>query len=172
LSVAHDPRVRIQRAGALTPDSKTLKGHCMSSISILFVAAISCAVIGCKKSGADCAKAIDHSMDLSKAEMTARPGMDDKILQKMKDLGLQHCKDDKWSEDVLTCMTEAKTMSDSQACYAKLSPEQQGKMNTAATELAPAPTGATGAGSVTGSATGGDATGSSNAGSGSAAAPM
>jgi hypothetical protein len=104
----------------------------MKTISIAFVAALSLAAPGCKK-GADCDKALDHSMELSKAKMEKTPGgMDDKLVHKLQEIGVQHCKDDKWPADVTSCMIDAKTEADSGACYAKLSPEQQKKMNEAA----------------------------------------
>ena len=107
----------------------------MKTISLVFAAALSLTAFGCKKGGgSDCTKAIDHSMELSKAAME-KSGIDPKVLVKMKDVGLQHCTDDKWSEEVTKCMVEAKTEKDSGACYAKLSPEQQEKMNKAAMEL-------------------------------------
>ena len=140
--------------------SKTLKGVCMKTISLVFVTALSLAAAGCKKTGADCDKAIAKSMELSKVEMAKMPGNDAKTMQKMKNIGLQHCKDDKWPESALSCMTEAKTETDSQACYGKLSQDQQDKMNKAAMDAVMPAGGATTAGS-------GDATGSA----GSAAAP-
>jgi hypothetical protein len=129
----------------------------MQSIRIAFVIALSVAAFGCKKKAAstgDCATAINHSMELSKAEMK-QMGTDDKMMQRMADLGIQHCKDDKWSPEVIKCMTDAKTMADSQACYGKLTNEQQEKMNKAAMELAAPPAGSAGegaAGSASGSA--------------------
>ena len=74
----------------------------MNKLSLVFVAGLAFATFGCKKKGggADCDKAINHSMELSKADMAKMPGMDDKTMEKMKDIGLQHCKDDKWPDDV------------------------------------------------------------------------
>jgi hypothetical protein len=149
----------------------------MKKISIGFAVALSLAAFGCKKGGgSDCTKAIDHSMELSKAAME-KSGIDAKVLVKMKDVGLQHCNDDKWSAEATTCMIDAKTEKDSGACYAKLSPEQQEKMNKAAMELmtasaapapAPAPAPAAAPAADTGSA--GSATDSAGS-AGSAAAP-
>lgn len=108
----------------------------MKKLSFVVVAVLSLTAFGCKKKGAggDCATAVHHSMELSKADMQ-KMGTDDKMMQKMTDLGIQHCKDDKWSADAIKCMNDAQTMSDSQACYGKLTPEQQSKMNKAAMEL-------------------------------------
>lgn len=145
----------------------------MKNLPVLFVAALSLLPLGCKKkggeSGADCAKAVSHSMELSKAEM-AKMGTDDKMMQKLVDLGVQRCKEDKWSADATKCMVDAKTMADAQGCYGKLTAEQQEKMNKAAMELATAP-GAGGAGdagsagSAVGSAAEGSAVGSAAEGS-------
>jgi hypothetical protein len=155
----------------------------MNKTSLVFAALLSLAAFGCKGGGSDCTKAIDHSMELSKAAME-KSGIDSKVLVKMKDVGLAHCKDDKWSDEVTKCMTDAKTEKDSGACYAKLSPEQQEKMNKAAMELmtadavhAPAPAGSaaaatppaadTGSAAAPGSAAAADSAGSA----GSSAAP-
>jgi|SRR5580704_531159 hypothetical protein len=103
----------------------------MKKISLAFVAALSLAAVGCNKKGADCGNAITNSMEISKANMQKMPGVDDKMMAKMKDIGLQHCKDDKWSDDALKCMSDAKTEADAQSCYGKLSHDQQEKMNHA-----------------------------------------
>lgn len=99
----------------------------MKIASFLFLAALAC---GCKKSDS-CTAAIDHSMELSKGDMSKRPGMDDKTLAKLHDLGIQHCRDDKWPDEATSCMIDAKTEKDAQACYGKLSADQQQKMNDA-----------------------------------------
>jgi len=109
----------------------------MTKISLVFV--LSIAALGCKKKGGDCDKAIAKGMELSKADMQ-KMGVDDKMMAKMQDLGIKHCKDDKWSDEALACMTNAKTEAEAQGCYDKLTPDQRDKMNKAAMELAPAPT--------------------------------
>jgi hypothetical protein len=154
---------------------ETFEGQRMK-ISFMFVTVLAFAAVGCKKKapeGADCAKAIGNSMALSKAEMEKMPGMDATMMQKMVDLGVQHCKDDKWSPDAVKCMIDAKAMADAQACYGKLTKDQQDKMNKAAMDMATAAHGAGSAG--TGSDTAGSAgsamgSDSGSAGSGSAAA--
>ena len=103
----------------------------MKNLSIVFVMAMSLAAFGCKKKGADCAAAIDHSMDLSKADMEKMPGGKE-MMGKMRDIGVQHCKDDKWSDDAVKCMTDAKAEADAQACYGKLTADQRDKMTKAA----------------------------------------
>jgi hypothetical protein len=153
----------------------------MKSISFVLVAALSLAAVGCKKKGSsggsDCAQAINHSMELSKAEMQ-KMGTDDATMKKMVDVGIQRCTEDKWPDAALKCMVDAKTMSDAQACYGQLSQEQRDKMNKAAMALATPPAGSASAegsaavGSAAGSDTGsaaGSAAGSDAAGSGSAA---
>jgi hypothetical protein len=126
----------------------------MKRISLVFMAALSIAVFGCKKKGDDCDVAIQRSMELSKADMQKMPGVDDKMLDKMKDVGLARCREDKWSAEALKCMTDAKTEKDSQACYGKLSGEQQAKMNNAAMELMKPPAGVGSAAPPAGSAAG------------------
>jgi hypothetical protein len=143
----------------------------MKNVSLVFVIVLA---FGCKKPGADCAKAIDKSMELSKADMQKMPGMDDKLLQKLKDVGLQHCKDDKWSDEARACMSDAKTEVESQACYNKLSHEQQDKMNKAAMAMMTPPSAGSAMGSDMGSASAGSAAGAADTtggSAGSAAAP-
>jgi len=132
----------------------------MKNLSLVFVAALAFTAFGCKKKGGDCETAISHSMELSKADMAKMPGMDEKVLAKLKSMGVQHCKDDKWSDEVIKCMTDAKSEMDSQACYGKLPHEQQEKMNKAMMEemlkLAPPTPPAVETGSAAGSAAGSD----------------
>ena len=150
----------------------------------MFVAVLSLGALGCKKKtaeGGDCAKAIGNSMALSKSDMEKMPGMDAKMLQKMTDVGIQRCKEDKWPADAIKCMTAAKTMGEAQACYGKLTQDQQDKMNKAAVEMVMGPKGGDRAGSggagSAGSGGGADGSGSAAAGpagsgsSGSPAAP-
>lgn len=114
----------------------------MTKLSFILVGALAIGGVGCKKKaadGADCAKAIDHSMELSKADMSKMPGMDDKMMAKMRDVGVQHCNDDKWPEEARKCMVDAKTMADAQGCYGKLTQDQRDKMNKAAMDLATPP---------------------------------
>jgi len=123
----------------------------MKNVSICFVMALSLAAFGCKKKGADCTAAINHSMDLSKADMEKMPG-GEQMMGKMRDLGVQHCKDDKWSDDAVKCMNDAKSEADAQACYGKLTADQRDKMNKAAMALMtpanPTPAGSDMAGSA------------------------
>jgi hypothetical protein len=132
-----------------TPHSRAMK-----HTSIAFVMALALAAVGCKKSGGDCAQAIAHSMEVAKGSMPN----DDKLQTKMRDLGIQHCKDDKWSDETIRCMIDAKTEGDAQGCYGKLSPDQQSKMNKAAMELVAPAVGGPAAGSA-----GSDAAGSAGA---------
>ena len=108
----------------------------MKNISLAFITVLAFAAPGCKKKGADCDKAINNSMELSKADMAKMPGMDDKMMAKMKDVGVQHCKDDKWPDDAVKCMSDAKSETDAQGCYEKLSKDQRHNMNKAVMEMA------------------------------------
>jgi len=105
----------------------------MTKTSIVLVAALSLAAFGCKKKGGDCTKAIANSMEVSKASMA---GVDKAMLGKMRDLAVKSCQDDKWGDEAITCMTDAKSEAAAQACYGKLTADQQAKMNKAAMDLA------------------------------------
>jgi hypothetical protein len=105
----------------------------MKALSLVLVLAL--AAFGCNKGGGDCEKAIANSMDVSKADLSKTPGVDATLMGKMKDLGIQHCKDDKWSGEVTKCMIDAKTETDAQSCYGKMTADQSQKMNKAAMEL-------------------------------------
>jgi hypothetical protein len=143
----------------------------MKNLSIGFLMVLSLAAFGCKK-GADCDKAIANSMELSKADMAKMPGAD-KMMGKMRDMGLQHCKDDKWSSDAVKCMGDAKTETEAQGCYNKLTADQRDKMNKAMMEMMTPPAGSDMAPPATGSAAMGSDMGSAgSAAMGSAAGDM
>jgi hypothetical protein len=142
----------------------------MKKISFVFAAALAFAATGCKKKGADCGQAIANSMELSKADMAKMPGVDDKMMAKMRDLGVEHCTADKWSDDAIKCMSDAKTMADAQGCYGKLSAEQRDKMNKAAAAMMTPPSGAGSAAADGSGAMGSDSGSGGSAAAGSAAA--
>jgi hypothetical protein len=106
----------------------------MKHLSIGFVAVLAVAAVGCKASGGECDKAITNSLAVSKADLTKMPGVDDKALAKMHDLGVQHCTADKWSDDAVKCMVDAKSEGEAQGCYGKMSAEQRDAMNKAMME--------------------------------------
>jgi len=107
----------------------------MKNLLLCFVMALSLAAFGCKKKGgADCTAAINHSMELSKADMEKMPG-GEQMMGKMRDLGVEHCNADKWSEEAVKCMTDAKSEKDAQGCYGKLTADQRDSMTKAAMAL-------------------------------------
>jgi hypothetical protein len=143
----------------------------MKKITFVFVCALALSAFGCKKkaaSGGDCAAAINKSMDLAKADMQKMPGMTDSLMQKMRDVSVTRCKDDKWSADAIKCMTDAATEADSQKCYGKLTPDQQKAMNQAAMDAMMAASGGGGMGGSAGGAAGSADMGSAAAGSAAA----
>ena len=79
----------------------------------------------------DCKTAIDHGMELSAPMMSKMPNYA-ATKDKLRDLGIQHCTDDKWPADAVKCMVDAKSMEAGQGCYGKLSKEQGDSMNKAA----------------------------------------
>ncbi len=136
----------------------------MTKLSIMIVSALALAAFGCKKKGGDCAAAINHSMELSKEAMSKMPGNDDKLMKQMAEIGIQHCNDDKWPAEAITCMTDAKAMADAQACYGKLSADQRDKMQRAAMAAMTPPAAVSGsAATSTGSAMAGSAAAGSDA---------
>jgi hypothetical protein len=148
----------------------------MKHFSFVFVAALALSAGGCKKKAPDCAAAMNHSMDLAKDGSMKGAAADPKMKQAFIDMGVKHCKDDKWSDDAVRCMMDAKSETDAKACYGKLSADQQKKMNDDAWGAKPADAGgmqptdtgsaAAGSGSAMGSGSGD--MGSAAAGSGSA----
>jgi hypothetical protein len=143
----------------------------MTKLPFVLAIGLSFAAVGCKKKGGDCTAAINHSMDLGKDDMKKMSGADDKMVDKLKELGIQHCTDDKWPDDVIACMTDAKTEADSQGCYGKLTKAQQDKMQTAMMETMVKAAGAAGAnGDAGGSAAPAGSAGSTAPAVGSAAA--
>ena len=145
------------------------QGAAMKNLAFVLVAALPFAALGCKKGGAggDCAAAINHSMELSK-DMMVKMGTDDATMAKMKDVGIQHCKDDKWSDDAIKCMVDAKAMADAQACYGKLTQEQRDAMKNATKDLRPAAAGGSAAAAPATGNAGSAPEGSAAAGSGPA----
>jgi hypothetical protein len=152
--------------------SKAIHAPGMKNFLFVSVALLALAGVGCKKKGgggSDCAGAIDHSMELSKDSMKKMQGMDEKVLGKLKDIAVQHCSDDKWPDEAIKCMGDAKTEAESQGCYKKLSQDQQDKMTKAMTEVVMASMGHGGA--AGGGAAGGGAAGGGAAGGGAPADP-
>ena len=117
----------------------------MKKISIVFVAALSLAAFGCAKSASGSGEAAYKDrpvLTVARQSTTVwwsrRPpaaGMDDKMNGKMKDVAMSHCKDDKWSDDVVQCMSEAKTDTDFQTCQGRLTPEQKDGVQKAMKDL-------------------------------------
>ena len=143
----------------------------MNKLSFVLVAAALLAAAGCKKKqeGDACARALDHSMALAKAELSEMPGVDEKGLQKVHDISLQRCREDHWHEDMLDCLNKAKQDVDSEECYGLyMGFDQKNKLRQAGVHPLRPAEGAAELGSA-GGTTGSD-TGSAGS-AGSAAAP-
>jgi hypothetical protein len=114
----------------------------MQKLTIMFAGVLALSAFGCGK-GSACDKAIAHSMELSKGDMAKMPGVDEKMMTKLRDIGVDHCKNDKWPDEAISCMNDAKAEADATACYGKLSADQREKMQKAAMaamqSMAPAP---------------------------------
>lgn len=104
--------------------------------AILFVSAL--ALLGCSKKsdegaagGDPCAAAINSAVDKMKASRgaDAPPAMTE-IAEKLRTLMTQHCRDDKWPADVITCFQGASDQPSIKACRQKLPPEIAQKLQT------------------------------------------
>jgi predicted methyltransferase len=95
----------------------------MKHISLVLVAALALAAVGCKKKGGDCASAVEHSVELWKADMPKPP--EAATLGQTKELALRYCEDDKWSDEFLQCVSDAKTIADWRKCSDTLSKDQR-----------------------------------------------
>ncbi len=157
--------------------------------NFLFVAVVVLAGCGGKKKAAeapkaDCAAAIDNAMNLSKDDYK-KSNIADAAIPKIREVSLQRCTEDKWSDQVLACFVAAKSATDLTSCHKMMTKEQFENLGKAVTALmqpqgsdsgsdsgsaGSAAEGSGSAGSAAGSATGsGSAAGAgSAAGSGSA----
>lgn len=134
---------------------------------ILLVAVL--VLSGCGKKAStpkgDCGVAVDNAMNLSKEDFK-KSNVADATVPKIRDASVARCKEDKWSDKVLQCLTDAKASDDIKKCQQMMTKEQNDNMAKAitaamATQPAPEPEGS---GSETGSG--------SSAEPGSAAAPI
>jgi hypothetical protein len=94
------------------------------------------AAAGCKKA-ADCESAVKHVMTLDD-DVNATPEVKKEVEDMMaaaRALAVERCTKDKWSAEVLACMSEAKTSQDAEDCASKLTPEQQKALTVVATKV-------------------------------------
>jgi hypothetical protein len=124
-----------------------------------FVAAPWLAACKDKQSSPDCASALEHAMQVSRAELAA---MDDATVARIKQASLTRCLEDHWSAEALACVGKARTGGDLGACEGTKTADQRDK-------LAKAVAAATGTGSD-GGTTGSGAGSATAAGSGDGSA--
>jgi len=135
----------------------------VSALVAAFVAAPWLAACRDKKASPDCASALEHAMQVSRAEMAA---IDDATVARIKQASLTRCLEDQWSAEALACVGKARTGGDLGACEGKKTAAQRDK-------LAKAVAAATGTGSdggTTGAGTGSGAGSGAGSGGGSATA--
>jgi hypothetical protein len=103
---------------------------------LLLASALVVAGVGCSKKSSDsggdpCATAINSAVDKMMAARgkDAPPAMKD-ISEKLRTLMTQHCRDDKWPSDVVTCFTNASDQPSMKKCRQQLSPELAQKLQT------------------------------------------
>lgn len=80
----------------------------------------------------DCTASVQHAVSLSAAEFK-RNGVTDDTVAKIRDVSIARCKEDGWSNAILSCLTSAKTSDDVSTCQQKMSKQQTDNMATAIT---------------------------------------
>jgi len=97
----------------------------VSALVAAFVVATWLAACKGKKSGPDCAAALEHAMQVSRAELAA---MDAPTVARIQQASLARCIEDRWSAEALACLGEARTGSDLGACEGKQTADQRDKL--------------------------------------------
>jgi hypothetical protein len=135
------------------------------SKTILLVALLvaACGKKASQPKAGDCAATVDKAMSLSKEDYK-KSNVADTTLPKIRESALQRCTEDKWSNDVHTCLSAAKSSDDVIKCQGKMTKEQQDNLGKAITAVMQA---AQPQGSDNGSADQGSGSDSGSAGSGS-----
>jgi hypothetical protein len=139
--------------------------------NVLFVAVLVLSACGKKEKAAevkgDCTVAVTNAVTLSKDEFK-KSNITDAMVPKIKDASIKHCNDDKWSNEVLKCLTDSKTNADVTNCQNKLTKEQNEALAKSLTAIMTADTPPAGSGSE---AAGSNDQGSAGSGSAAAALP-
>jgi hypothetical protein len=130
----------------------------MRKTLLLVVAAL--ALSGCGKKGSeakgDCATSVANAVSLS-AEEFKKQGVTDATVAKIRDSSITRCKEDKWTNEILKCLADAKKADDVAKCQQMMSKEQSDNMAKAiagamGTQPEPPPDTGSGSGSGSGSA--------------------
>lgn len=111
------------------------------SLPFALLLAISLLLVGCGgKKGADCEKAVNNLIDVTKPDLLkSMPGVDDATVAKMKNMGVARCKEDKWSDDAVKCLAQASASGDVQTCQSKMPSDLVQKFSLAILSLNPSP---------------------------------
>jgi len=95
---------------------------------------ITALLVGCSKSGSDCATSIGKGMEKFAEQAKSRapnPEMQQAMTDmagKLKDTLIKRCTEDKWPSEVVNCFTTASDRPAMQQCQQKLSDEQRDKV--------------------------------------------
>lgn len=96
---------------------------------ILLVAVL--ALSGCGKKGseakADCTASVTNAVSLSSDELK-KSGATPDTVTKIRESSITRCKEDKWSNEILKCLADAKKADDVSKCQAMMSKEQSDNM--------------------------------------------
>ena len=118
--------------------------------TLLVAAAL--ALSGCGKKGSeakgDCAASVANAISLS-AEEFKKQGLDDATVAKIRESSVTRCKEDKWSNEILKCLADAKKADDVAKCQQMMSKEQSDNMAKAIAGAMPPPDPDSGSGSAT-----------------------
>ena len=118
--------------------------------TLLVAAAL--ALSGCGKKGSeakgDCATSVANAVSLS-AEEFKKQGVTDATVAKIRDASVTRCKEDKWTNEILKCLADAKKADDVAKCQQMMSNEQSDNMAKAIAGAMPPPDTGSGSGSAT-----------------------
>ena len=97
------------------------------------------ALAGCGKKGSeakgDCGVSVENAVKVS-TEVLKSSGFSDATIVKIREASLVRCKEDKWSNDVLKCLTAAKKSDDIKNCNNMMTKEQRDNMDKALAAMA------------------------------------
>jgi hypothetical protein len=77
--------------------------------------------------GATCESAAGHLIDIMSAGKDAAAPPD--AVKKLHDMLVAHCQNDAWSPDLLQCLTQMKSVQDSDRCESMMTPAQNEALN-------------------------------------------
>ena len=102
--------------------------------TLVVAALLALAACGKSERKGDCAKAVGNAIDLSKADY-ARDGVVEATQTQIRDASLARCREDKWTNAVLVCFEDAKSVDDLKNCQTQLTKDQRDAMGKSITAI-------------------------------------